>query len=235
MRAFLLRVLTVVGIALSWAVPAGAATFGNTNIEVTTSSIENSMRGYCSRPSSNGTADSVYAYLDFTNDVGYDFIVKCALYKDTACFLSASGSKVWWDSTNQRTLNSSSADGWYGFDLLGNKLVSNSVDTIYTILVWSSGATDADFVFWRQGTSTGDTINTKSSTPGAWPATLTAYGTTASRRGSIYVKYDVTATSSPRRRRILEQTGWLVPANECGCPSQEIFERETRKVFAEVE
>lgn len=179
----LLLVLLLSGNAL-------AATFGHTGTTGTSTTIEGMKRSYIITAPANGRLDSVSVYLDFTdNGGGQSVAVKCAVYEwegtDPTQALRT-------DSSAQRTIAATTADGWQGFAMVNRNFVVNNGER-YQLVVWAGSMATDDVAVIIQD-NTGDSVASTTQSITIWPGSQAMNVDATERRMSIYATYTGSGT-----------------------------------------
>ena len=184
---------------LTAAIPAGDlwhnVTFGNTTQEATDLGISQHVDSLLAAPASDGTADSISAYIRNFGGFfgGNDRLATCALYTDASPPLGSSAVE-----TEEKTIAKGNAIfAWFTFDFTsGGPSITNG--TNYNIAIWAAddvpiGSPVKIKCISSAGIGT-DKYDHDETYGGAWPD-LT--GTTTALRLSIYCTYTETPTGPP--------------------------------------
>lgn len=188
-------------------------TMGYSGTLTTATTINNTAKGLRMVPADTGTVESVYVYIDFTWTDAYQESVKCALYASPVGGSSVADTLK--DSTNQRIFTNGQADGWYGFTFIQHaRCTTFAAPKKYVPYAWGSlNALSENAFNMERGANTGDTVNYKAMSYGAWPATIGSKSAYGNYRAMIYVVYSQTppAAGSSKKKRWFTMGGGAVP------------------------
>lgn len=187
---------------------AFAGTFGNTNLQTATSTVENRIVMLFATFSGGAgqVLDSITFYVDYASTLSGTHLTKGALY------LRSDSTLVSGSVSNEVSTACTCPDAWHSHYVSGLPALTDG--TKYMIAAW--GGTIAGSASIRIDASTGDSVRYDNETYGTFPSPSIITGAFWDNRATIYANYSAAPvpSSTGRRRKLLQQIGWIPAEGE---------------------